>query len=219
MSIVVPNVADPVEVFQKFTESRLFDVHTMIPGQIVSYDKASRIASVQALVNLRRVVNGKELDIPIPQIDNVPVIYLTTSACVIEIPISPGDGCAILFSEVGIGNYLNGAGAPVQADDASRHSLTDAMCIPGLFNRGNLPKSPPTIQVTETGAINFGAGTSAFVKGDVLERILNTLFTGLLSIPVTDPVTAVSSDKAIKAAVAIAQNDLSLLNSTRIKGE
>ena len=140
-----------VNVFDKFIDSRLIDVHTSIPGKIISYDTNTERACVQPLIRMKRLVNKEILTIDIPAIDNVPVMFMHTKNFKIKVPLEKGDGVEIRFSEVGIGNFLNNNnGSIVDPDDISKFSLTDAICVPGLWGK-NVPTNTPTIEVDANG--------------------------------------------------------------------
>jgi len=135
--------------------SSLENVHTVLPGKIVSWNAGQRKASVEPLVSMKTV---KEVDITLPVIDNVPTIFPSGSNFTLRWDIATGDGCLILFSEYGIGNYLNSGGQnQVAADDSSKFNLTDAICIPGLFSfsrASNLP-TDNEISITQGGVITI----------------------------------------------------------------
>lgn len=130
------------DIFDKFLNSRFENIHTCIPGKINKFNTATRKADVKPLVKLKNK-SGSVIDIP--SISDVPVILPSGSNFSLSWPIQSGDGCLILFAETGIGNFLNGTGQVVTADDQSRFSLTDAICIPGLFPFSRVPNSSVTI--------------------------------------------------------------------------
>ncbi len=131
-----------VDVFDSWIQSRLRDVHTCLPGQIEKYDSDKRKARVKILVRLRTV---KDTTLEIPPIDNVPVIFPSSGSFSLTFKLQKGDGCLILFSEEGIGSFLKGK-TEVNADSLAKFSLTDAICIPGLWSFPNVPIS--TTQTT-----------------------------------------------------------------------
>lgn len=228
-----PGATESVDVFQAFSESRLADVHTSIPGKIVSYDAETERATVQPLVKLKRKVAGSILDIEIPPIENVPVVLFHTSSFKLKIPINEDDGCIIFFSEVGIGKFLTSTGAVVEADDLARFSLTDAYCVPGLWGN-NAPSNTPTLEVTAEDELKLLDGSmvltnttidllgasESFTKGDSLETLLNNFFNALSTgiVPGTTPQNAASLT-AIKVAATAALSQTSTIKSATIKGE
>lgn len=128
-----------LETLAAWQASQMEGVHTCLPGIFVSYEgHATRRARVQPAVRLE-LGTGPILEIP--PIDGVPVVFPSSSDASILFPIKAGDGCLILFSEAGIGNYLAGRGKVTDPDDQSRFSLTDAIAIPGLFPWRAVPKT------------------------------------------------------------------------------
>lgn len=161
-----------VTVFDKYFDSRMENVHTIIPGKIESYSgHTTRKAVVKPLIKLLRK-DGDSLEIP--PIDNVPVIFPSSAGFQFLFPLKKNDGCLILFAETGIGGYLDGQGKiDVDADDISRFSLTDAICIPGLWPFSAVPKGIKTIEFTDNNEIIFLEGTEPFVLGNILKTELN----------------------------------------------
>ena len=45
-------------------------------------------------------------------------------------PIVAGDGCLLVFSEDNLDDFLSGG----DSEDRRKHSLNDAICIPGLYS-------------------------------------------------------------------------------------
>jgi len=223
------------ETLQDFLKSRLDNIHTVIPGTFESYEgSASRKASVKPMVKYRTPANE---DIEMPIIENVPVVFPSSGNFNLLFPIQKGDGCLILFSETGIGNYLAGTGQIANADDQSKFSLTDAIAIPGLWTFSNSPQAVNSIELTDTGSlvitvnnktmefnslgqINMLSGVESFVKGDTLFTIWNTYLTALsVGIVPGDAVANAASLTAIKSAAAALQAQLSTIKSLTIKGE
>lgn len=163
---------DFVDVLHFFLDTRLENIHTVLPGKFIKYEgHNTRKASVKPLIKLK--TKGGE-DVEIPVIDNVPVIFPSSSSFNLLFPIKKNDGCLVIFSETGIGNYLAGLGIiDVEADDLERFSLTDAICIPGLWTFRNTPKIQlNNIELTDAGELIFLSGTESYVKGDVLKTEL-----------------------------------------------
>ena len=120
------------DAFNMLIDYRLDMVHTCLPGKILSYDAVKRLAKVEPLVSLK---TSKEVNIIYQAIENVPVIFPSGSIFSLRWDVARGDGCLILFSEAGIGNYLNSTeNVQVESDDSTRFSMTDAICVPGLFS-------------------------------------------------------------------------------------
>jgi hypothetical protein len=129
------------EAVQFLIDANIEGVHTCIPGIVTSYDgHKTRRATVQPSVRLPSS-NGVLMDIP--PIGGVPVVFPSSALGTLFFPINPGDGVTLVFSEVGIGRYLQSDGNDL-ADPGSldRHALTDAIAIPGLWTWGSAPEFP-----------------------------------------------------------------------------
>ena len=175
-----------VDVFNTWFDNKMTKIHTVIPGEIVSYDgHDKRTAQVKPLITLK---TNKGLSIELPPIDNVPVQFPSSSTFNFLYPLKKGDGCLIAFSEVGIGNFMNNSGV-VEADDISRFSLTDAICIPGLFSPSVVPTdTKATIEILDDGtikqdgkAIELNGNSKSFVTFAELDSALQTVMSTIQS--------------------------------------
>ena len=135
-----------VDVFDSFFKSREECMHTCLPGRIESYlGHTIRKAVVKPLVKIKNK-NGAIIDIP--PISDVPVIFPSGNNFSLLWDIEKNDGCTLFFAETGIGNFLNSGGQVIDADDSSRFSLTDAICVPGLFPFSAVPQRNVVIEST-----------------------------------------------------------------------
>jgi hypothetical protein len=127
------------DVLDSFVRSRLERVHTALPGEIVSYDGHSeRKAEVKPRITF---VNQSGVEVALPSIKNVPVIFPSSGSSDLLFPLGAGDGCIILFSEGSLGNFLKSTRV-VKPESEDRFSLTDAICIPGLWSFEAVPNAP-----------------------------------------------------------------------------
>lgn len=129
------------EAVQFLLDARLEDTHTAIPGIVTKYSgHSTRLATVQPAIRLPRTTGA---DQDIPPIGGVPVVFPSSSAGTLFFPIQPGDGVLLVFSEVAMGRYLRSSGRDLaDAGSFSRHRLTDAIAIPGLWAPKAAPKYP-----------------------------------------------------------------------------
>lgn len=126
---------DFVQSLETFLQARLEDIHTMLPGRIVSYDDTTRLATVKPSVSMRSL-HGDILDIP--PIDSVPVVWPGSSDFSIRGQLRNGDGVVLYFAESGLGGWLRGS-EDAEADDETRFSLHDAIAVPGLNAISRIP--------------------------------------------------------------------------------
>ncbi len=128
-----------VDMMQEFVQAiynaidkKIGEVHTCVPGKIVSFDASTGLATVLPTMQFKRP-DGTRMDYP--QISGVPVVIPQASGqnAVIAYPVKAGDGCLVLFSEQSIDYWMYGQ----QTDTDLKFDLTNAICIPGLFPKVN----------------------------------------------------------------------------------
>lgn len=204
------------EVMQAAFFTLMSNVHTAIPGRIVSYDRTTRLAEVQPIIKKRLELGSYE---ETPVIQSVPVIWPGTVDAVIHLPLHQGDGCLILFSERSMDAWIEARSTdPINADDIRRFSLVDAVCIPGLAppqvaiepaqrdDAIELIYKGKSIVISET-EIDLGGSSKAFVTHGELNTALQT-FIAALNLHVhgaagTPPVTPMSLNIASAATSGV----------------
>lgn len=107
------------------------DVHTALPGEIVSYDAMTGTATVSPI---GKFVTSDNRILEYPKIAEVPVVfpYCSTAEAGIILPVKPGDSCIVIVSEVELDEWRSGA----ESDGPLRFDLTNAVVIPGLLKKG-----------------------------------------------------------------------------------
>jgi hypothetical protein len=112
------------------------DLYTALPGVIVEYDAAKRMATVDPSIGqlVREQVPGlpeKESVEKPPRIYDVPVRFPGTHESVLSFPLKQGDEVELIFSMRALDPWRDrGHGAP--PTDPRRHEITDCWCAPGL---------------------------------------------------------------------------------------
>ena len=128
-----------IDVLDNWLLSRLTDIHTIIPGRISQYyGHEKRKAKIELSIKYK-TKDGHLLEYPL--IDNVPVVFPSSSDFSLVFPLKEKDGVLVVFSEVGIGNYLNSDNV-VESDSIDRFDLSDAIAIPGLWSFNTAPAKP-----------------------------------------------------------------------------
>jgi hypothetical protein len=122
------------EVLDKFADEIKSNIHTALPAKVVTYSISNNylIADVSLLIQRD---NGEDGYIDYPTIYSVPVQMPTGLGgdAFINVPLSAGDNGMVFFSEAGIDNWLNSDGSEtVEPSQLIRHSLSDAVFIPGI---------------------------------------------------------------------------------------
>lgn len=113
-------------------EEFLSGVHTAIPGEITEFDPVTCTASVLPKGQFKSP-DGRFFDYP--AISEVPVVLLQGGGqdASIVFPIKAGDGCLLIICEQGLDYWLYGG----KLESDLKHDLTNAIAIPGLFNKPN----------------------------------------------------------------------------------
>lgn len=115
-------------VIQHGIRNYMKDVHTCLPGQIVSFDELNQTAEVQLNIN-RSFTDGRTFSLPV--LVKVPVCFLRAGGFNITFPIAQNDECLVFFAERSIDRWFKFSG--VQGpQDMRMHSLSDAFCIVGF---------------------------------------------------------------------------------------
>ena len=107
------------------------EVHTALPGEIVSFDASKGTATVKPIGKF--MVSSKKT-LNYPTISEVPVVfpYCQQTGVGIAFPLLKGDSCLVIVSEVELDEWRSGA----ESEGSLRFDLTNAIVIPGLMNGG-----------------------------------------------------------------------------------
>lgn len=117
---------------EKTASAVVRDIHTALPGKIVSFDPEKSVAVVQPKGKYR-TEEGAALDYPV--IPDVPVLfpYCQASGVGVAFPVKPDDNCLIVVSEIELDEWRTGA----ESEAPLHFDLTSAIAIPGLMSSGN----------------------------------------------------------------------------------
>jgi hypothetical protein len=175
---------------------QLYDVHTALPGQIISYDYSIQKATIQPCLK-KSYLDGTTQEMPI--LNNVPVIFPRTREASLTFPVLPGDTCLLLFIERST-DLWKSVGGVVAPNDPRKFDLSDAVAIMGLmpFSENSLSennedvlltyknssiriKASGDIQIETASKVAIG-NTSAEVL-DIVSSILGILITSVTTAP------------------------------------
>lgn len=139
--------------------AELADLHTNIPGKIVSYNATTGRAVVKPSLS-KLLADGTEL--PSPRIVDVPVCWPSGDAysALIALPLKAGDSVVLQFSERAIDDWLaSGSEVPT---DPRMFDLSDAFATPTTDWR---PINADPARLT----IRYGASTVYLAKDGSME--------------------------------------------------
>lgn len=132
------------QVYQRLFNNFGFNIHVALPAVVQSYNSDAQTVEVQPTIRERVIQpDGQISYIEYPLLVNVPVAFPQASGYSITFPISKGDECLVIFSDLSIDNWwLNGnVQNPVEQ---RRHDLSDGIAIFGIINQKKLAsKSKP----------------------------------------------------------------------------
>lgn len=123
-----------VETIQALIAAGISEIHTALPGKIVSYDYAKNLAVVQP--TLKRKYVGEAEPIELPTISNVTVCFPRMGKGHLRIPVNVGDEGELIFQERSIDKWAV-SGGMTHPQDSRKHSLSDATFWPGLNPNNN----------------------------------------------------------------------------------
>ncbi len=103
-------------------------LHTALPGEILSFDPQSGLASVRPLAKAGEGNNR----IDYPSIYGVPVLFPQGWGQKVSLafPLQAGDGCLLIMAEQALDYWLYGQETGLDL----RFDLSNALAIPGLFS-------------------------------------------------------------------------------------
>jgi len=175
------------DIINEAITSVLDQIHTAVPGRIESYDATTKKVSVTPLI---RKWLADDTKMAFPVIDSVPVVFPSSEDFILSYPLKQGDGCLILFSERSLEYWLSSSGEFVDPGDPRKFSISDAICIPGLFSFGKPGKvgtgnefellyKGASIKIDVNGNIKFNGDSKTFVTHAELNTALQSFITAL----------------------------------------
>lgn len=168
---------------EKVASGVVNDIHTAIPGKIVSYNSQSNLAVIQPVGMFITPKGGK---VEYPVITDVPVAfpYCQTADVGVTFPIKNGDRCIIIISECELDQWRSGAisNAPLRFD------LTSAMIVPGLVLGGTDNTSQA---IAEDAVVINAGGVKIVVRHDGVNITGNVSINGDLHVSGTSTVAGI----------------------------
>lgn len=134
-----------VEAIQDMIDATVETIHTCLPGYVQRYDYQTCKAEV--LLSTRPLWRDSDMN-EFDQKNNfqtilsgVPVIWPRTQAFMLHAPLNKNDPVLVLFCERSIDDWVANAklGKVIQPKLRRKYSLSDAVCIPGLFPFSSAP--------------------------------------------------------------------------------
>jgi len=173
------------DVLAQVLDSRLADLHTSMPGVVVSFDGSATPPTADVRPVLRRALpdlEGATQFEELPVIPSVPVDYPCglggTVAIVWE--LQAGDTVQLHFPERDTAEWM-ASGVVESPREERMHTLSSARCYPAGGHHGQpLPGGVPAGQLTITAPL-LALGGAGAVDAVVLAGALKTALTNLLT--------------------------------------
>lgn len=178
-------------------------MHTAFPGTIVSFDTEKGLATVQPSMKFKKP-SGETISYP--AISGVPVMFPqgTHQHATVAFPVEAGDSCLVIVAEQSIEYWLYDQ--ETKTDLA--FDLTNAICIPGLFNKANGIVAEACKSKSVIVDVN---GKRVQVKSDGINIVGNVHVAG--SITTTGGIVAsgsISTEKSVAAIEDVLAGSISL---------
>lgn len=122
------------QAIKQLIENRVCEIHTGMPGRIVSYDAAKQKASVQPELK-RKFRDGSVLNVPV--IPDVTVCMPRAGKAFLSLPLKPGDKVWIQFAERNTDEWKQTGSESDPSNIPRKHDFSDAFCYPGGYPFNN----------------------------------------------------------------------------------
>ena len=142
------------------------EIHTVLPGEIISFDPASGLATAKPIGKYTNS-SGETLEYPV--VTDAPVIFpfCQSVGAGVAFPVHIKDSCLILISEVELDEWRSGA----SSEGSLKFDLSSAVILPGLIQGGSsiISKacSANAVVVSGGGTELIVSGTGVSIDGDL----------------------------------------------------
>src|SRR5678815_1164849 len=164
------------ELIDTALDDRQSGLRVALPGRIESYDRATRRATVQLLVQDGHVDgDGERQTTTIAPLTDVPVMRVGSGIERFRFPVRSGDRCLVAFASSSIAK-LKSVDDVVDPDDDRHHHEADGIAIPGLFF-GGTDEAGTFVEIDDQEVLNLGGSpaTEPVLLGNAFLSQLNTL--------------------------------------------
>ena len=184
---MVENVSDPRSnlelAIQTGINAALMDLHTCMPGEIISFDPVEQIADIQLVTKTKQSGELKNRSV----LQGVPVRFMATLGFSMTMPLPPGSEVLVVFAERSIDTWLASGGIQDPAD-IRKHSSSDAFAFPLMYSQPNKISNfdPDNLQIRTasanakitikpSGEVELNGSTYSATRFEELEIAFNQL--------------------------------------------
>lgn len=153
------------------------ELRVALPGQVLAYDSATQLATVQPAVQRR--YRGRAQVENLPAIPRVPIVHPRTAKAAVLLPVAKGDQVLLVFADRALDNWLRGDGGPKEPLDARQHHLSDAFAIPGGWpeRKPLAPKYPGALELRVASGTKVAVTNGTNELLTILHELLNYIET------------------------------------------
>lgn len=142
----------------------MFRTRCAIPAIIQSYNPSQNTVEAQPAIRERLVMEDGSIQyLNLPLLINVPVVFPTSGSCSITFPISRGDECLIIFSDLAIDNFWT-SGSIQNPIEVRRHDLSDGIAIPCAISLTRARGAGGTLKLAKGNTTIDLSGNSIVIK-------------------------------------------------------
>jgi hypothetical protein len=208
------------ELIDAALDDRQSGLRVVLPGRIESYDKATRRATVQLLVQDGHVDgDGERQTTTIAPLTDVPVMRIGSGIERFKFPSRSGDRCLVAFASSSIAK-LKSVDDVVDPDDDRHHHEADGIAIPGLFFGGTDPDGT-FVEIDDQEILNLGGSPAphSALLGEPYLSAFATLVSAIGTAVGTSgtPAGATAAAGAIATALATFQGAVATYLSQKVK--
>lgn len=114
------------------------NLRVAIPGIIDSFDAATQTVTVQPTIREKiQKEDGSQEWIALPLLVDVPIVLPRAGNFILTMPITKGDECLVMFSDLCIDAWFSNGGIQNQIEKR-RHDLSDGFAILGCYSQPNV---------------------------------------------------------------------------------
>ena len=169
--------ATQTELLEQAKNNAMMDVRVSMPARIVSFDPATKTASVE--IGLK-MVNADDTQSEYPPLVDCPCIFTRGGGFHLVHPYKAGDKGIVLFSDRCFDGWFQ-AGQVAPPMDFRVHSMSDAYFIGGADCLDNV--SPIVSDAMFIGKDDNSAGVTIKASGDIDLNGVNISPSGIITLP------------------------------------
>ena len=169
--------ATQTELLEQAKNNAMMDVRVSMPARIVSFDPATKTASVE--IGLK-MVNADDTQSDYPPLVDCPCLFTRGGGFHLVHPYKAGDKGIVLFSDRCLDGWFQ-AGQVAPPMDFRVHSMSDAYFIGGADCLDNV--SPIVSDAMFIGKDDNSAGVTIKASGDIDLNGVNISPSGIITLP------------------------------------